>query len=257
MPPPLYCNVTLVDGRGRTMDLAVFERVAATLFPLVYEVELAGAGEPLLHPRLEEVLALLSRYACNWRVTTHGTLFTERLVRLLARQFGCVTLALDAGGTDFDAVRQLAQWQQAEPQVRRFLAERYPHRLRVTLRPVLTRRTVREALYIVQWAREQRVEAVDFRSHARLPGDREDAPDAEEFQRVREALVEALAREALLEVRLDGTLLNPRPVPDRRTEFASDWKRALALRSPPRHVAVGIDGGAATSVEGFAAAWFR
>lgn len=254
-PPPAYCRVELAGEAGRYMDFGRFEQVAATLFPMVYEVELAGAGEPLLHPRFADVLAVLARHGCNWALATRGTLFSERIIRLLARQHGCVTLALDAAGPDFDAVRQLAQWHEAEPQVRRFLAARYPHRLRVRLRPVLTQRTVRDAPDIVQWAAEQKLEEVEFRSYVPVEGALEAAPGVEDLARVRESLQARLAHERLLQVRLDGALLNRFPVPDRRSEFANVYKRAVALSGDGERVAVGIDGGAAVSVETFAAAW--
>jgi MoaA/NifB/PqqE/SkfB family radical SAM enzyme len=307
-PPPASCNLALTNKcnlrceicgsqkhldetgiRRRHMDFACFERVAETLFPVLYEVELNSQGDPLLHPRIAGVLEAIARHRCNVKVQTNGTLFSERVTGLLAGQCGFVMLSLDAVGPRFDEVRRGGRWTDAEPGLERFLAARDPRRLRVGIYPTLTRRTVGEAAAIVRWAAEHRVEEVAFHRYVPIQNGTEAAPAPAEVARVHDA-VRRWGR--ALELKIDGVPVEGSPRIERRTEFASRLKRSLAMHprgpgnmfpmpagaldadparicmAPWAHVDIGLDGqvsaccrsqdvplGYATSVEAFADAW--
>jgi hypothetical protein len=191
-------------------------------------------------------------------------------------------------------VRRGGRWSEAEPQLTKFLAARDARRLRVGVYPTLTRRTVGAALDIVRWASEHDVDEVAFHSYVPVDNSFEEVPHAEELEAAASALRAWLARDGeRMEIKLNGAPLNARPVPERRSAFASAHKRELALRpvgpgnmfpmssaapyadpvsicaAPRAYVEIGLDGqlsaccrsqdvplGYATSVEAFADAWF-
>jgi MoaA/NifB/PqqE/SkfB family radical SAM enzyme len=308
VPPPVYCNLALTNKcnlrceicgsqkyldeagiRRRHMDFGLFEQVAQTLFPVVYEVELNSQGDPLLHPRIAEVLSTIARHECNVKVQTNGTLFSDRVIGLLGEQCGFVMLSLDAVGPRFDEVRRGGRWREAEPRLARFLAARDPRRMRVGIYPTLTRRTVGEAAAVVRWAAEHGVDEVAFHRYVPIQDGTEEAPSAVELRRTYDA-VRGWSR--ALELKVDGEPVDGSPIRERRTEFASWLKRRLALEprgpgnmfpmpagaadadpqricmAPWAYVEVGLDGqvsaccrsqdvplGHATSVEAFADAW--
>ena len=310
--PPIYCNLPLTNKcnlrceicgsqkyldetgvRRRHMDFGLFQHVAETLFPFIYEVELNSQGDPLLHPRIADILSSVAQYNCNVKIQTNGTLFSDRVIEILKQQFGFIMLSLDAIGPRFDEVRRGGNWKLAEPQLRKFLATRDPRRLRVGIYPTITRRTVRDAVDITEWAGENGVEAVYFHSYVPIQNSTEEVPTADELRQAAANLLRWLGRRGnAIEVELDGTPLNKTAVADRRTEFASARKREHAMRlapgymfpraagaphadpisicaSPRAYVEIGLDGqisaccraqdvclGYATSVEQFADAWF-
>ena len=167
-PPPLIANLGLTNKcnlrceicgsqkhldntgiRRRHMDYGVFEAVAKTLFPFLSQVELNSQGDPLLHPRIEDVLATIERHRCEAKIQHNGTLLRDKVIDLVLRLHGVISLSLDAVGTKFDDVRRGGDWGKASPGMERLLRERDPRRLSVGVYPTVTSRTLGEALNIV------------------------------------------------------------------------------------------------------------
>jgi radical SAM protein with 4Fe4S-binding SPASM domain len=68
------------------MDPPLFEKIAGQVFPYAAHVTLSCAYEPLLHPRLEEILAIASRHNVpEWGMVTNGLLLDERLIEAMIR----------------------------------------------------------------------------------------------------------------------------------------------------------------------------
>ncbi|HMU53902.1 MAG TPA: radical SAM protein [Nitrospira sp.] len=313
VPPPVFCNLALTNkcnlrceicGSQKYLDetgvirshmpLDVFYSVAETLFPFMVEVELNSQGDPLLHPQIEAVLGTIGVYGCDVKVQTNGTLFTDRVIDVLLRQRGKVMLSLDAVGPRFDEVRRGGEWAKAEPQLVKFLRRRDRGRLRVGVYPTLTRRTVADALHVVQWSVNHGIEEVAFHRYSPIQNSFEEAPSQEELDATAGEIRDWLERKGnFIKVSLDGNPLNIGGVwmEKARTRLHWNLKRLLAIgqhrmmfpRSPdayradplricvsPNHyVEIGLDGqlsaccraqdvvlGYATSVKDFADAWF-
>lgn len=307
IPPPLACNIGLTNKcnlrceicgsqkyldetgiRRRHMAFETFEAVAETIFPFLVTVELNSQGDPLLHPRIEDVLQRIAQHRCEIKIQTNGTLFTDRVIDLLMRQYGEVMISLDAVGPKFDEVRRGGVWAKAAPSLERFLSARDPKRLSAGIYPTLTRRTIGEAINIVEWAAAHDVDTVVFHRYNPIQDSFEEAPSDDEYARVRDALARWSARNrTTLEVKFEGELLSPRASRPRRVEYADPIKW-LFLRdsapsfptelgkgdpvyicvSPTEYVEIGLEGqigaccraqdlplGYATSVERFADAW--
>ena len=279
------------EARRRHMSLRTLEGVAETLFPFLITVELNSQGDPLLYPQITRVLELIGRNKCQVKVQTNGTLFADRIVDLLAQQYGEVNISLDAVGPKFDEVRKGGVWAKAEPGLKRFLAARDPSKLSAGLYPTVTRRTVGEAIKVVDWAAAHDVDVVVFHRYSPIQGSTEEVPTEAESNLMREALQRwASDNKDCLRLYFEGYCLNTAEPGPRRTKFASEKfefnkffapfdypidedqpgaDREYTCTAPNSYAEIGLDGqlsicccsqespvGYATSVELFAEAWF-
>jgi MoaA/NifB/PqqE/SkfB family radical SAM enzyme len=250
-------------------------------------VELNSQGDPLLHPQIACVLKIIAQHRCDLKVQTDGTLFTDRVIELLCRQTGTIMLSLDAVGRRFDEVRRGGVWVKAEPGLEKFLARRDPARLTVGIYPTITKRTLGDALAIVEWAHVHNVDEVAFHRYSPIQNSFEEAPSADLSGLLGEW---STRRGHIMKVTLDGNFVSPLP-PPRRTFFADPVKHRFATLvsammaprdvtmdnadpaticvAPDHYVEIGLDGqisacfraqdvtlGYATSPEAFAKAWF-
>jgi MoaA/NifB/PqqE/SkfB family radical SAM enzyme len=312
IPPPLRCSLGLtnkcnlrceicgsqkhLDATGvlrRHMDIACFEAVARTLFPVMADVELNSQGDPLLHPQIERVLEVIKAYRCDLRVQTNGTLLSDRIIDLLVQQTGTIMLSLDAVGPRFDEVRRGGVWARAEPGLKKFLQRRDPSRIAVGIYPTVTRRTLGDALATLKWAHDHDVDEVAFHRYSPILNSTEEAPSGEELSALSARLAGwSAANHNNLKISLDGIEVpsSHRIVP-RRTALADPAKRyytdlfpswhvptertmkyanpASICITPDHYVEIGLEGqihaccraqdvtlGFATSPEEFAKAWF-
>lgn len=314
IPPPVSANLALTNkcnlrceicGSQKYLDqvgiirshmpLEKFEAVAATLFPLLSEVELNSQGDPLLYPHIETVLERINQHKCELKVQTNGTLFTDRIIALLLKASGLVMLSLDAVGERFDEVRKGGVWARAEPQLLKFLNARDPRRLTVGIYPTVTRRTLQDVTSVARFALDHGVETVRFHRYAPIETSFEEAPTVEELDRARGELRQWLARNGQgVDIGFDGERLTSEAAAPRRKRGASlrkhlvrdlaestggniypmeadafDAHRSRLCSSPDRYVEIGIHGqistccraqdvvlGYATTVEEFADVWF-
>lgn len=248
VPPPVVCNIGLTNKcnlrceicgsqkfldetgvRRRHMSFETFEAVAETIFPFLVTVELNSQGDPLLHPRIADVLQRIERHGCELKLQTNGTLFTDRVIERLACQRGEVMLSLDAVGSKFDEVRRGGVWAKAEPGLTRFLATRDPQRLSVGIYPTLTRRTIHEVINIVEWAAAHDVDSVVFHRYNPIQNSFEEAPSEEEYARVRAELAHwAASTKSPLEVKFENAVMGGNGGQRRRARERSEAKYAHA-----------------------------
>lgn len=79
----------------RHMTASEFEQVAKKLNGNIENLFLHIMGEPLLHPELEEIIAIADRMDVKLKITTNGTLLTERISLLCdsrSLQTVCISL---------------------------------------------------------------------------------------------------------------------------------------------------------------------
>lgn len=311
VPPPLIANLGLTNKcnlrceicgsqkyldetgvRRRHMDYATFEEVADTLFPVLSQVELNSQGDPLLHPRIADILETIERHRCEVKVQHNGTLLSDKIIDLLLRQHGEIMLSLDAVGERLDVVRAGAVWKKAQPGLDRFLAERDPTRLSVGVYPTITRRTLGDAIGVVDWALEKRIDHVVFHRYNAIQNSLEEAPTEAEYAVLLDSLIAWCASTGdQMWVQFEGRTLNRNKPKDRRTVFPDARKRVALVESgkvmfpteadapgsdpfslcvsPHEYVEIGLEGqistccraqdvslGRARSVESFARSWF-
>lgn len=72
------------DDRNVDFPFEVFESFSAS-FPKLNHVHLQGWGEPLLHPRIFDMAALVARNQCRVGFTTNGTLLDDRVIGEILR----------------------------------------------------------------------------------------------------------------------------------------------------------------------------
>jgi MoaA/NifB/PqqE/SkfB family radical SAM enzyme len=310
VPPPMTCNIGLTNKcnlrceicgsqkhldetgvRRRHMSLRTFEAVAETIFPFLSIVELNSQGDPLLHPNIDIVLTRVAEHGCDIKVQHNGTLLSERVVDLLLRQYGTIMLSLDAVGPKFDEVRRGGVWQLAEPGLDRLFDRRNPRRLSIGVYPTLTRRTIGEAINVLEWSAERGADVVAFHRYVPVSGAAEQAPSEDEYQSLKDQLKLWCARNAdCIRVLFESETLNLEEPERDRKEFASLEKAAalaeyqfptfptendnpsgdpfLSCVAPRDYIEIGLEGqisvccrsqdvplGYATSPERFADAW--
>jgi MoaA/NifB/PqqE/SkfB family radical SAM enzyme len=311
IPPPLTANLCLtnkcnlrceicgsqkhldiVGTRRRHMDFGAFEAVAETLFPVLSEVELNSQGDPLLHPRIVDILSTIEHHRCEIKVQHNGTLLRDSVIDHLFTLHGTVMLSLDAVGAKFDEVRQGGNWNKAEPGLRRFLCQRDRSRLSVGVYPTWTQRTIGEAINIAEWCVENHVDLIAFHRYVPVQGSWEQAPTAADYSKACDELRKwCIRNKDPLRVSFEGEGLNSKVPPDRREDYASLEKTLARLdadhvifptkrnrpgsdafaicAAPNEYLEIGLDGqvsvccrsqditlGYATSVGQFSDVWF-
>lgn len=76
-----FCSVS--DRPKRSMSVGEFEKIIKKLDPYTDYVYLHIKGEPLLHPKLEQILAICRKYQKQVNITTNGVLLKEKAKILL------------------------------------------------------------------------------------------------------------------------------------------------------------------------------
>lgn len=74
-----------VEPAAQDLDVAMFRDVCASMAGLSgREIAFSGEGEPLLHPRLPELIAIAHGFGCKTMVFSNGTLLDEPMAEKLA-----------------------------------------------------------------------------------------------------------------------------------------------------------------------------
>ena len=108
------------------MPLAVVEAVEPYLSGLE-SIDLTGWGEPLLNPRLFEIIALIrSNFSGRLTMTTNGMLLDRAASdRLIAARFDTVCVSMDAASADsYRRARPGGEWDRLTANLRAFAAAR-------------------------------------------------------------------------------------------------------------------------------------
>lgn len=141
----------------------LIDKIIDIFLPFVTEVSLNSAGEPLLHPRLEDILSAINRHQCRLLVQTNGTMFTQRNIDLLCQSHGTISISIDGTGDLFERLRCNGRWAAVDSGVRALMARRDPSRLRVQIAPTLSASNVSAIADITAWAHETGIDYALFR----------------------------------------------------------------------------------------------
>ncbi len=296
IPPPMQANIGITDicnlqcgicgsqnmhqpVNRRHMDMYIFERVAETLFPMLTTVEINSRGEPLLHPRMPEMLTVIASHDIFLRLQTNGTQFTGRRLENLLKVTGEVSISIDATGKTFEFARTNAKWEQVDAGIRSLMDRRDPEHLGVSIYPTLTAKTIRDAPKLIRWAMKRGIERVDFHRYDPIYGGSEEIPSDDAIQHVL-GFIDSLDPDHPIEVSLDGVTRKvgalPKTVCPMRKKPAnsprpigSDGHPAFECMAPHQLVDIDLDGrvsaccylqnqtlGNALTAEAFADCWF-
>lgn len=229
IPPPRHINLTLTNkcnlrceicGSQKTLDkaktprshmaFATFEQIAEAVFPFLFMVELNSLGDPLLYPRIEQVLETVARHQCALRVQHNGTRLTDLMIEHLVAGHGTISLSIDAVGPLFDQVRRNAVWEKVEPGVKKLIARRDPRRTSVVFYSTITQRTVSSLLDIVRWAQAHEVDSIVFHDYQITEGSSERRSDNSERERQFENIFSFLTKaNSALRVAYDSRTIYP------------------------------------------------
>jgi MoaA/NifB/PqqE/SkfB family radical SAM enzyme len=90
------CPRSLIGTEGN-MTLETMEKVVAQLDPsFVWELDLAGRGEPTIHPQLLELAQIMKRSKCKTGIVTTGVTMTPKNVRAFEECFDVIRISVSS-----------------------------------------------------------------------------------------------------------------------------------------------------------------
>jgi len=127
-PPCVYCLWDWTkEWEGEFIDRVVDEKTFEEYGPFFYSSRLlinCSIGEPLLHPRLKEVLDFCERHKKILEISTNGQAFTERTIRALVGKPVYLYVSLDAASKETYAKIRNDRWDAIIPNLVRLNEER-------------------------------------------------------------------------------------------------------------------------------------
>jgi MoaA/NifB/PqqE/SkfB family radical SAM enzyme len=105
------------------MDFDLFKTIVDQMAPYVQATTLHIWGEPLLHPRLFDMIAYCRSHGLRSEISTNATLLDEeRARRILDTGLGAIYLCLDGMRPEtYEAIRVNADYERTNGNIRRFL----------------------------------------------------------------------------------------------------------------------------------------
>ncbi|MBM3296928.1 MAG: radical SAM protein [Candidatus Aminicenantes bacterium] len=127
-PPCVYClwdRMKVLEGPYT--DMTVDDRTLESygpFFKAARNLVNCSFGEPLLHPRFQEILELSRRSGKFLELSTNGQAFTERTVRALAGKHVYLYVSLDAATPETYAKIRNDRWEEIVPKLELLSRER-------------------------------------------------------------------------------------------------------------------------------------
>jgi MoaA/NifB/PqqE/SkfB family radical SAM enzyme len=108
------------------IDFELFKRIVDEMAPHVSTTTLHIWGEPLLHPRILDMIAYCSAHNLHAEISTNATLLTPEVGRkILQAGLGAIYLCLDGATPEtYEKVRRRADYAETRANIEAFLAER-------------------------------------------------------------------------------------------------------------------------------------
>ncbi len=152
-----FCSRSKVIPRPRNMKVDEFERILVEMRP--HKITLSGYGEPLIHPKLESLIALAKRMGADVNTTSNGILLTEKRAEgLVESGLDLLSVSLDASTSPtYLKIRGEDKFEQILTNLRGFVRVRGQARKKrpfLRLCFVLTSINLREATSFVDIARD-------------------------------------------------------------------------------------------------------
>ncbi len=103
----IMCNHFFTRNHGcKFMDFSMIQRLEPYL-PYVENIVLNGIGEPLLHPRIMELISIYDKYGIKMTTNTNLSIMTPELASLMHRTFTDIQVSCDAASPEtYSAIRQ-------------------------------------------------------------------------------------------------------------------------------------------------------
>ena len=144
--------------RNGDLDEATWGKLEDDL-GLVCHVQLQGWGEPLLHPRLPEIVGAVKAAGSRVGLTTNGDLLPDAVEWIVDRRVGLVTISMAGSGARHDALRDGSRLQEVWGAIGRLLARRGRRkRPRVEIGYLLTLEGIEDLPRVLEKAAEKGVD---------------------------------------------------------------------------------------------------
>lgn len=143
--------------RSKAMSFATYERISR-YFSLAEHVHLQGWGEPLLHPRIYEMIGIAKNAGCRVGFTTNGMLLGEAAEKIIRLEVDIIGISI-AGATRevHESIRVNSPLDKLTMNIRtlsRVKRETGSKKPRVVLSFLMTKTNIHELPRVVKLARE-------------------------------------------------------------------------------------------------------
>ncbi len=144
---------------GPHMDLDLFERFAAEIFPHVTRFQPSVSGEPLMARGLEQQLAVAERFGVKTELVSNATLLNQRMRELILPTLGRMIISFDGATKEtFEWIRHGAKFEKVVENVRALgsMVAEIPAESRPVLSfgTVLMRKNIEELSALLRLAKE-------------------------------------------------------------------------------------------------------
>lgn len=167
--PTLYCNlkckmcINPVDKRDRRhMQFNEFKKIIDSL-PLTRKISLVGAGEPLLNPRLFDMVSYAKSKGILIGFATNGILLDEAVsMKIIDSRIDWLNISIDTSDKKlYEEIRQGADFNLILKNVKRFMEIKGKARLpKVSIWFVIMRENLAELIGVIRLAKELRINKV-------------------------------------------------------------------------------------------------
>jgi organic radical activating enzyme len=112
-----------VERKKGYMDIGLFKSIVDEMAPHVQATTLHIWGEPLLHPKIFEMIAYCRQKGLRSEMSTNATLLTEEKARkILEAGLDVIYLCMDGATKDtYEAIRRRANFEETQANIRRFM----------------------------------------------------------------------------------------------------------------------------------------
>ncbi len=146
------------------IDLELFKKISK-YFNRGIDVNLAGWGEPLLHPELDMLIRITKGKGANVGFTTNATLLDiEKSTKLIKSGLGFIDFSLDGATQEtYEHIRHGAKFEDVITNIRNFikikesLNSKTP---RTSITFVMMKKNIHELPLIVRWAKELNIDVL-------------------------------------------------------------------------------------------------
>ena len=197
-----YCNLRCpvcpvgtgeVDRKKKSMDVELFEKVMDEVGPHLLTASLWAWGEPLLHPHLQEILAIANRHEVVTFVSTNGQLFKkDRVIEALTNEppthlIVAVDGLSDETNSQFRVGAKLEPILEGVKRIAEIKKERNLQFPIIHMRFIVMQHNQHEASRLVEFAKDHHFDLLTIRTLSIIDTKQEDKhqvfnPTDEEFQ---------------------------------------------------------------------------
>ena len=101
-----FCISSTVEDQ-RWLDFDLYQQIANELFPYAYRVSFCSGGEPLLYPKIRDVLQVAHRHRLKTMMVSNGMLLSDEVCRWMTADQSLASYVLSFDGSTKKTLEQI------------------------------------------------------------------------------------------------------------------------------------------------------